>query len=35
MAKALWPALAALALVLAASATLAVAERGLRSLPLI
>ena len=32
---ALWPALAALALVLAASATLAVAQRGLRSLPLI
>jgi hypothetical protein len=32
---ALWPALAALALVLAASATLAVAERGLRSLPFI
>jgi len=32
---ALWPALAALALVLAAGATLAVAQRGLRSLPLI
>ena len=32
---ALWPALATLALVLAASATFAVAERGLRSLPLI
>jgi hypothetical protein len=32
---ALWPALAALALVLAASATLAVAQGGLRALPLI
>ena len=31
----LWPSLAALAFVLAAGATLAVAERGLRSLPLI
>ena len=31
----LWPALAALALVLVAGATLAVAQRGLRSLPLI
>jgi hypothetical protein len=33
--RALWPALAALALVLAASATLAVAQGGLRALPLI
>jgi hypothetical protein len=33
--RALWPALAALALILAASATLAVAQGGLRALPLI